>query len=566
MFTPREYPEEREYVLRRQKRIWDIIRDPEVTLRSQFDMKVAAVIQHYKVPSVLQTKIHKLMKNGELPTDGQAAMNLPLVIERLKGVNIEAGDVIRLPVRRNYSPIVPLQVSNTYIHPIGTGIIREANLLKFETIAFNGRVIMPFYENESFAQYVFNNIMHAFDAVSTTELIARQLWQGYYAAIIESSGFNDYVATESFYSDTVTDSNGNTYDTYMVPKYDVRSLKRIPRRSTVVNDTRQKIDTIRYRERFKPTQQRRIEPEHLMIFKVFPFKDGHYITTDGSNKIIYMDVPEVKDESTMIEINNICGSEDLESAIMGTTDTQLNLNDLRSYAVRTNELVKQGIALLILRRMLGSVIEINTIRIDLPTFDEVLQWVTPTCSITKLVLPRPLYPDIESSSSSYSLLLIKTISRACASKRDAVFLASSYYLPECDYTETFQRLETDAERYVFMTLVLQHHNSSSIQEYRRKLKPRFNVKDVNESLPSIYIYNRAIVQPNIKEELNKNTIHLVKPTDMTRNVKCPPTVCMNKYRFTDELLNELVEEGVASMNLEQESAYIALTISTVGSL
>lgn len=558
LFEPRHNLETRDYVVQRQKRIWDIIRNPQFNIKTDFDRKVSAYVQHYKIPSILQAKVLKLMTENRIKSIRDAISNSPRIANELNSMELEAGDVIYLPVRKRFEVNSPPYRPN-YQHPITVAPVSESNLLTFEVLVFKGNSIMPFYENESFALYTFNNILHAFNATSTSDLLQKtDEWQSHYAALVEASGFSDFVATEPFYSDTIN-FNNRYYDVRYVPKYDVRSLKRVPRNVTVVDDANFINKCITYRKEFRPTDGKRIDSRYGIIFKTFPFKDGHYIPVDGT-RMFYLDVPPVKNESTFVLVDNICGSDDLEAAIMA--NAELDLEELKSYAIRTNDMNKQGIALLVLRQTVGSFLTIGKLEIELPTFGEVLYWITPSCSITKLILPKTILEDQMSSSLQYSLLVVKTLTMASGSKRDAAFLASSYFIPAIDYTEVFKRLGSDAERYVFMTLLLQQYNSIGAQEYRKRLKPEFSTKSLNVSFSRIYKYNRSIVMKDLSREITDNSVALIRPTDMSARVTCPPSVCMQNYRFVDKNLRMLSEKGEAFMNQQQESAYLALLFAS----
>lgn len=334
----------------------------------------------------------------------------------VEDTKIVYGDVVYLALRPPvlaYRP--PPTINLTYAESLNNSIcnydergigtfnltaLSDVTLYDFERLCFENKVLYQYYKGTHFATYLFQNILYSLNATSVKDLEGNDRWQAKLAILISATNFNERLAINAFYDNVVVDNNSVSYDTSFVPKYDVRALKPISQPLTVKNILKNAVSTIVddqivseriddaasliYRRTFDPKTTARVPKEYLPIFYVFPFKEGHIVEMDG--KVSFVDFPPVNSRRfvnfTINQLPNVCNDGDVEGIIEEVSKT-LTLNDAIAYALYDAKgLDEQGIVLLVLRQMVGSLLQIPGTRfqIPLPTVNQILSWTTLLCN------------------------------------------------------------------------------------------------------------------------------------------------------------------------------------------
>lgn len=600
----------------RQDLMWSVIRGAPV-LDSRFDAnwstvkkKTAAIYGHRQIDPVYQVKIRKsLGAVVQLLTENTADNDDILnehsirhavknkIIALINGTSVDVNDVLQLAVRTPilaYSPEPP----PTYDFKLPLRPTTGVSLFAFELMAFNNRVIYQYYEGVTFSAYFYHNAKYMLNLSDAERLETDERWQARLALLIKRTDFADIVSMAAFYEDTVR-YRGVGYDTSFVPNYDVYSLTPASRigcdmaeskqphctdskcinhkkssHDDTVNDSVAVEKLLTYRAGLDVRRVDKVPPEYMSVFLTFPFKDGHYIRPDGS--ILYLDVGLPRRASVTLTIERICDMSTLEQDVADAART-LRLQDVLAYALHADRLESQGVALLILRQMIGNIIKVNDIKIRLPYANEVLDWVARHCAkedSVLIIMPKGSKDDKNQNSVATAVALIRDIAASAQSKLAAAFVCSSFHLMESDYRDAYDKLTTDAELYVFFTLVLQQYNVNAYRLHRDRLKPKFGGgRDTNDAFqysdPMSFLankyrtYTRPYTDSSVQNRLDAFTQPLVTPTDISATTKpiCNPDQCMELYEFSDPQLNTLAATGTVDLTPSQIASYIALCIS-----
>lgn len=592
----------------RQELMWSVIRGETVldsaptTVPDESTLmkKTAAIYGHRQINPVHQVKIYKSLDavlQLLADEDGEDLLNehtiRHVVQNKIKSVlantSVDVNDVLQLPVRPPvlaYSPEPPF----TYDFKLPLRPTTGVSLFAFELLAFNNRVLYQYYEGVTFSSYFYHNTMYMLGVSDADRLETDERWQARLALLVKRTDFTDIVSMAAFYEDTVR-YRGVGYDTSFVPKYDVYSLTPASRigcdmakskppctDSECINYKKQSNETtiddsvalLTYRAVLDVRRTDKVPPEYMSIFLTFPFKDGHYIRPNGT--IVFMDVGLPRRTSVTLTIQRICDMSTLEQEVADAART-LRLYDVLAYALHAERLESQGVALLIMRQMIGNVIDVNGIKIRLPYANEVLDWVARHCvdkdnDSARVIMPKR---GNDENSAAAAVALVRDIAASVRSKLAATFVCSSFHLKESDYRNVYDRLATDAELYVFFTLVIQQYNLNAYRHHRDRLKPKFDTKDSFQySDPMAFLankyrmYTRPYADSSVQSRLDAFTEPLVTPTDVSAAIVkpiCNPDRCMELYKFSDPQLNTLAATGNVVLTPIQIASYITLCIS-----
>lgn len=589
----------------RQELMWSVIRGESVLDSvdgSTIMKKTAAIYGHRQINPLHQVKIYKSLDavlQLLADEDGDDIFNEHTIRHvaknKIKSVmdntSVDVNDVIQLPVRTPvlaYSPEPPF----TYDFKLPLRPTTGVSLFDFELMAFNNRVIYQYYEGVSFSSYFYHNTMYMLGVSDAERLETDDRWQARLALIIKLTDFVDIVSMAAFYEDTVR-YRGVGYDTSFVPNYDVYSLmpasrigcdmaKSKPQQCTnseCVNYKHQhynetsvddSVAMLTYRAALDVRSTDKVPPEYMSIFLTFPFKDGHYIRPNGT--ILYLDLGLPRRTSVTLTIQRICDMSALEQEVTDAART-LRLHDVLAYALHAERLESQGVALLIMRQMIGNVIDVNGNKIRLPYANEVLDWVARRCvdksdDGAPVIMPKS---GRHENSLATAVAMVRDIAASVRSKLAAAFVCSSFHLKESDYRDIYDRLATDAELYVFFTLVIQQYNLNAYRHHRDRLKPKFGTDDSFQySDPMAFLankyrmYARPYANSSVQSRLDAFTEQLVKPTDVSAAIVkpiCNPDRCMELYEFSDPQLKTLAATGNVELTPFQIASYITLCIS-----
>lgn len=528
------------------------------------------------------------------------------------------GDVLLLPLRPPVFAVVPTPVP---VRHRNLETVRchgpHPNLYDFERLVFNNRTIHRYYSNTDFAAYLYQNLLFSLDARDVAELASDERWQAKLAVLLWRVKLNQICAFAAFYEDRVV-CDGQEYDSSFVPFYDVRAIVPLSRDrgnddpdqikrswNTAIGEitctldrgsTRQpsqlqtndwsdedgddasdrddRESVLYYYRDFDPATTARVPLRHMGLFMVFPFKAGYYVRPDG--RPIFLNVKPYRRESVRLLMERVCGVDSLE-AVVDSLSRQFDCEDAISYAVHSEDLVRLGVALLVLRRMVGDRVTIATFSVQLPTEMNVLEWTHTWCREATTVLPRGLTDDF---CVERQLRLINEIANRAATELDVSMLCSPFRLIECQLEPVFRRLANDAERYVFYTLLMQDYPNAMYWRARKTLRPVFRVNS-NQTHDTVADGTRfgAPLQTNlltlsdrfpancrpyndslVSDRVNAYAEPLVRPTDISRPIEshCQQLNSPERYEFTNQQLNDLVAYGNAVLTDDQYGAYVSM--------
>lgn len=534
--------------INRQQRIQDVIlfgKRPTTLL----EKKAAAISGHPTINPIIQAKIAKT-----LPTILKLVLhdknNLNVIKQQIKNylrtVKLRKGDVIRL--NRNL-PILTLQPEIIPEYNVLLDVVPSVsvNILEFEYLCFNNRTLYRYLTDTSFAAYLFQNILYSLNVQTVKQLEGNNAWQARLALLLDRTDFNDYVAKTVFYTDEIQ-YMGVVYDCKFVPKYDVNNL--ITQES--INEHITDYSLINYYYSLDVRRVKQVPLKNIGIFLTFPFKDGHYIQPSG--KIVYLNKFTDIKKSVRLTISELCNMSDIEFAIESAART-LTLDDVTYHAIYAKTLLEQAIALMIIRRLIGDILTLDTYRIQIPTELNILSWTKLACSNSKIILP----PNYKSKDTPMYVGLIQDIAQSCNSKLGAAMLCSSFYIPEINISNVYDTLTTDAEKYILFTIILQDYTISMYYVARQRLNPIFGRSAID--LSKYPKFTRQYNDTTVSDRLDSLTEPLLAPTDINSGVSiCPPYKCMEMYEFTNPQLNDLVKFGDTEMDEHQIANFIALLV------
>lgn len=458
----------------------------------------------------------------------------------------EYGDTLTLPLKPNTLVTRPPPIE-PYNFDLRVKRSTRANIREFEDLVFSGRKIRyRYYDDTSFAAYLYQNLLHVLGAHSVDELLGNQDWRARLALLLDETDLNEQVARDAFSEDRVA-YRGRFYDTSFVPGYDVHSVKPVTRIGTSV--TRNKnSQAIKEWLNFEPSSTRQNDAQIPEAFASFPFKNGYYVQTNG--KIVYLDIPRSKSLLADAQLRNLgCVMGEIECAISEISRT-ITQQDAIALAVNAKTIDEAGLTLMILRRMTGDRVYVKSYTITLPEEYEILSWMQIPCFTRrttndgKLTITLPI-ENPPNETTIESVALVSDIARSCFSAIGACILCSSYCLLEIDLYSIYIKLRNDAEKYVFFTLVMQYHSSNLMLLARNRLKPVFG-RDSTVNVSRLYKPNaRVWFDRTMHDRLQDNTIDLLRPEDInveTLRVDCTDVEsCLDQFEFTDDKLRSLVD-------------------------
>lgn len=566
MFTLRDtFTTNEEYD--RQKIVERIILFDNKTPTTLLEKKAAAINGHKSINPVMQTKIFKNLQyiRNIFDNDESKLINDPKVKiqinDYLKTISLEYKDVLSLPKKIPIFAQPPTSIPK-YSQQLEIVQCNQVHIPDFEELCFKNKTKFRYLPNTNFAVYVYQNLLHYLNLNCPTELADKEddpelCWRSKLAMLIRDVNFNESLTKAMFRDDTIT-FNNQLFDTSYVPKYDVDSL--IPQKPiSYIDDDDDTIvdrDYIKYHESLDVMREKFVPTEYINIFLVFPFKNGCYI--DPSGQIIYLNLPlsPPPKKSARLLIEN-CNMYDIENFIDQNVRL-ISLDDAIYNAVYAKNIQHQSVALLILRRLVGDVLTLNSLKINIQNELVILSWIRTTCVDKYTIILPPIYKTSSSSSSLY-VSLIKDIAQSAHDKLSAVMLCSRYTLPEVDISNVYQMLTSDAEKYVFFTLLLQEYNIYIYKIARDELSPNFGRRTNGDLLANYEPSYRLYQDTTITDRLDTLTQPLVLPTDVNEAVNiCSPYKCGDLYKFTNPQLHALVVDGDVSLDDKQMSAFISL--------
>jgi hypothetical protein len=554
-----------------------------------FEKKAAAISRQKFIDVVLTAKIAKSLNSVcELFRDEADLYETETknnILAFLDTVRIEDGDALRLPLKLpifaqpssfiddNKSP----NEFNFQLEPIS-----NVNLLEFEYLCFKNRTLFKYYADTSFAVYVYQNLLYSLNVTDVKSLYEEDeekdnndnnnnnnndddnddAWRKRFLLLLYETNVNESVAYNAFYDDSVIYKNLE-YDSSFVPKYDVKKL--IPVTEIVATSTDQYM--IDYYYSIDISKQHEIPEQNIGIFLTFPFKNGYYVYPNGT--VMYANVPKLRKRSVITSISAICDVSDIEAAV-DSVARRITKDDALSYAVYAKNLIHQAVALMVLRRICGNYVDVPSLNanVRLPNEYDILSWTRISCyrqATSSSQKGRILLPvNFKSPTGESNANLVRDIAASCATKIGATILCSRYRIPEIDLHYVFTRLSSDAELYVFYTLLLQDYSNFSYHAARYKLNPIFG-QDTSIDLSSYEVSKRSFNDHDLRdvnERLNSIVEPLLSSSQSNNRVypNCSPYKCPNLYEFTNPKLRDLVAREDTELDDYQFASFIALCV------
>ncbi|KAE9522033.1 hypothetical protein AGLY_017553 [Aphis glycines] len=387
-----------------------------------------------------------------------------------------------------------------------------------------------------------------------------------------------------------------------------------PTTTTTGGDDSRKTDTqlLEYRNGLNVRTTDRVPLECLRLFLTFPFKDGH-VVDQRSGKIHFMDNVVVRRRRPRGSVNHAL-PEHLRSASTAVAVENFNeiiyefsvtftFDELLSCIAYTDDLDVQGMGLIVMRAMVGDTVAVSTnLSVRLPYANEVQRWLknshrtrtysrttprdddSPTDDGTGVVQrsvrllfphrPKPHATDVTRSLAADYVRLVRDITRAARSRFDCAILCSGYTILETLYAAVYAELKTDAEVYVFLTIVVQDCCGLRVayREYRSTLHPSWPISNKlsADELYKKHPHNvRQMVAADDNNNLTRpplNTGGLVRPVDTLSvfgdgNTAVPTRETLNNYEYCDPSLRSLVETGTVQLTADQIVGWLVVTLS-----
>lgn len=518
------------------------------------EKKAAAITGHPDINPILKCKVaialDTILKFVESDNDFENVKIINRIRNHLETINIETGSTLtmvrKLPIL-SVQPIVPIE----YVNVLETEISTVVNIADFEYTMFNGKVKYRYMRETSFATYMYQNIMYFLNTYDVNALEGIDTWLARYAVLLNRTKFSDYVAKKAFYQDIVY-FHGVGYDTSFVPKYDVNNLRPQDPIPCSITDESQ----IDYYYKLNVLRTDQVPIDKIGIFLTFPFKDGHFIKPNGRIRYLGLDNRKRALKSVRLMIKNICSVNDIEAAL-DSAARGMQLDDIIYRAVYSRNLKEQAVALMIIRRIVGNYARVGKYIIQIPNEMTLLSWTKLSCRKNSIILP-PIYTD--DNKAPHYVSMIQDISQICYDKMGASIICSNHFLPELNLSAIYQLLQTDAEKYIFYTLVLQDYPIPMYYDAREKLKPKFGTAHID--LEKYKQMKRPFINVSMEDRLNSITQPLVDMSDdtFTMENKCTPYDCFEMYEFHDEKLKILVTDGDVELDRNQIVNFITLSI------
>lgn len=522
------------------------------------EKKAAAIYGHASIDPIYRAKVEQslshilaiLRASSDGLEDADLRKSLKSYLDvRPLALNIPVMVAKKRPVLAAYSP--PATRSNyqtTYLPSVKGSSV---NLLDFEQKVFNNKVQYRYLNDSNFATYVFNNILYSLGAQSVDELEQHDSWQAKLAILIPHMEFDELSVKDAFQNDRVV-YNSKFYDTSFVPKYDVNSLVPQPNvNDTTTND----LDLINYHNNLNVKETSSVPMEKMAIFLVFPFKDGHLVQPNG--KIVFLDyaIP-VKRRSVELLLGNLCNTYNVEATIDDYARL-IRLDEVKHHAIYAKSLNEQALALMIIKRLVGSHLRVGSHLVNIASEVTLLSWTEHYCSKVKDFILPPFY---ESDRAESANRLVKDIAGSCSSMMGACILCSGFKLPENLYSNVLKSIEEspdedastiDARKYVFYTLVLQEYQLTPFIQIRDQLKPSFGSNSIKLDHFDHFKASKKYVNKVYKDD------PLVLPSTSTL---CTKYDCFEMYEFVDNQLNKIVKGHPVDLSRHQFINFVTLML------
>lgn len=576
----------------RLERIWGVITTyrKNVTMSTKVELKAAAIWNHIAINPFIRAKITKHINhiiNNIIHSDLDLTKpeKLSEIVELLRSTEIEPNDVILL---NNNEVIIPNQyIFAPKLHT--TYEVEQINddfstIHKFELMLFGGFAKHPYTTDMSFSTYLLKNILYKLNASSITQLKFNNDVLAKIAILVALEFGYDDIATKLAFKFQIVKYKDVEYNTSFIPKfYDVDKIRPSSVIGGVIDNDDLKFthkliidqrNGLQYYNDMDPKTLPFVPKANLRIFKIFPFKAGHYINPETGNVMFLNKKPLNPNHLLNRLISYVPCNEKIIQQWAADFAEIFTLPELISFTVNSSDIKTQAFGLLALRIKYGIYIKIDTpnLIITLRNAHDILSWLHLQCYDTASNVTHGddmvLLPHSQKSptfSKPYYEELIRDIAASAITKLNATLICSSYTIPELYLYDVHKNLNSDAEKYVFLTLLCQKYPRLLYMSVRDdKLNPIFGSENINvlekyePNLQTSKIYNENTIQ----KDLENYKTDILRPFDLG-TVTCPIYKCLDQYEFTNPKLNELVMTGDTTLNEEELISFITLMVSIV---
>lgn len=536
---------------------------------SRVEKLAAAVLNNAYVNSVRAFKLERqsdqiqtILDTQDLTDDVRIFERRRQILKAIETVKFQPGDTFQLSYKNKTPTLYPELNKPTITRWTQVPSVR-VTLVDFEQLVFNNKILVRYYENVRFIDYIVANIKYYLDVDSVEETVGNMLAQAKLLQFIDQTDYNEFTLIRAFYDDTVTYQDV-VYDTSFVPKYPVQDLKHQLSPIISVDNS----DEIAYWNSIDLSTINTIPMQYLAIFMVFPFKNGFYVQPTG--KITKIPVKPKKRTSLINVLGSVCSSDDLE-AVLDQTSRLYSADEVLHWTLNERSLRNVGLGILLLRRYYGDILTINPFKIALPNEYTVLSWLTLQCG-TDDTYPGVLLPlnnnesnNLELSRTAViTLALIRDIIAAAQDAFGVSMLISNYCILESDMYPIYQKLVSSTEKYVFLSMVYQYYPYYNYHRALQILSKNLNFgRDTTVNVISIYKPNtRHYVNAPLSFKLSQMTVPIVRPQDVNSDIAvCSPIACPDLYELTDPQLRDLARFGTLQFTTPKQFAnYVDLCI------
>lgn len=535
---------------------------------SKIEKLAAAILNSAYVNSVRAFKLERknehiqtILNTQDLTDDIRIFQCRRRILKSIETVKFQPGDTFQLSYKNKTPTMYPESNKPTITRWSLLPSTRVA-LVEFERLVFNNKILVRYYDNVRFLDYIVANLKYYLNVDNVAETTDNILPQAKLLQFIDKTDYNEYTLVRAFYDYTVT-YDGVVYDTSFIPKYPVLDLKH--QTSPIIN-----IDNsndIAYWNSVDLSTIDTIPMEHLAIFMAFPFKSGFYVQPTG--KITKIPVKPKKRTSLLSVLDSVCSSDDLE-AVLDETSKLYDVDEILHWTLYGQTLRNVGLGVLLLRRYYGDVFTLNPFKIALANEYTILSWLSLQCSKddTYPGVLLPINDGMEDGELSRTAIITLALIRDITSTAHTVFgvsmLISNYCILESDMYPIFRKLVSPSEKYVFLSMVYQYYPYYNYRRALDVLSGDLNFgRDNTINIASLYKSNaRRYVNAPLSVKLAQMTVPIVRPQDVNSEITtCSPIACPDLYEFTDQQLNELAKSGTLQFATSKQFAnYIDLCI------
>lgn len=481
---------------------------------------------------------------------------------------------------------------------------RAISLYDFERFAFDNDIRTRYEEIIDFGTYIWDNLLNYFGANEYREGLGEGDWRGELLRLLNAHcAQRDKLAVHAFYDDYIELSNGQYYDARYIPKYPVLDLDKIEiptARKMEIERNLPSVSDFKAWQKFDPRVETsyNIDSSLGRMFRVLPFKNG-YVMHKGriQNVAQAIDsataIPPTNHITTVLRIafdlsrrSHVCGPAEVDSVIESLWGAVTWEDALYSVVMNRAFTIAQNLFnLLLLKRMLWGTqkLKIANVKIQLPS-DEVLYSYlfthcaihaandpSPTSVYARALLP-PTGPSVDEKRVSRQVDLVRQIAASAQSFGAACLAASRWRLIELDFATVFRRLDTQAERYVALTMLMQDYPENELYWLLREdlvSGVEFGIESTLKTLPSpsdnADLLARAYWSSprSIATRANPEIVDAGGSEFCNKNY-CSPVTCPQLYEFVDENLRKLCENpdisfGELDLTDRQIASYLLVT-------